>query len=77
MIRCPTEMALVSADRIDWRAQEASHVRGEHRASAPRDEIALLEENRMQDLEAIERRRDRWMMAFRTRMVGAFIGFGG
>lgn len=70
-------MALVSADRIDWRAHEASHDRGEHRANAPRDEIAFLEENRMQDLEAIERRRDRWMMAFRTRMVGAFIGFGG
>lgn len=70
-------MALVSADRIDWRAHEASHDRGEHRASAPMDEIAFLEENRMQDLEAIERRRDRWMMAFRTRMVDAFIGFGG
>lgn len=70
-------MELVSADRMDWRAHEASHDRGEHRASAPRDEIALLEENRTQALEAIERRRDCWMMAFRAKMVGAFIGFGG
>lgn len=51
-------MALVRADRIDWRANEASHDRGEHKANAPRDEMAPLEERWVQDLKAIEERRD-------------------